>query len=78
MAGPVVDVLVPVARLAHEFADHLYDLLVVYVVVVSTNDVGVAYDALVEYQVHGFVMVVYVNPVADLLASTVQLGFNVA
>ena len=78
MSWAVVDVFVEVLAFAHELANHLDNLLVIDVVVVGTNDVGVAKLAFVDDEVNGSVMVVDMYPVADLLASTVKFGRNIA
>ncbi len=43
-------------------------------VVVGTDDIGFAEFAFLEYQVDGGVVVVDVDPVADLLAGAIELG----
>ena len=74
----VIDVFVEIFAFAHELADHLDDLLVVDVVVVGTNDVGVANLAFFENEMDGFVVVVDMDPVTNLLAGAVKLRSDAA
>lgn len=78
MSWTIIDVLVPVAAFAHEFADQLDDHFVVNMVVVGANDVGFTHFSFVENQMHGRIMVVDVDPVTDLLAGAVEFGLDIA
>ena len=77
MPGAVVDVLIPVSWLAHEFANHFDDRFVIDVIIVGADNVGFAQLAFVENKVNGRVVVVDMDPVAHLLTGAVEFWLDV-
>ena len=78
MTWTVVDVLVPIFTLTHQFANQLNHHLVIDVVIVSADDVSFTQFAFFQDEVNGSVVVIDVNPVADLLAGAVQFWLDIA
>ena len=74
----VVDVLVPIFTLTHQFANQLNHHLVIDVVIVSADDVSFTQFAFFQDEVNGSVVVIDVNPVADLLADAIQFWLDIA
>ena len=75
--GAVGDVVVRVARLAHQLEDQLDDVLVV-LLAVGADQIGLADLALLEDRQDGRRVVVGVDPVAHVLALAVELGPDAA
>jgi len=72
VAGAVGDMLVPVGWLIHQLQDHFDNLFIVGVVIIGTNDVCLANGAFIDNAVDAAVVVVDVDPVADVFALAVQ------
>ena len=70
--------LVPILAFAHQLANQLNYHLVVDMVVVSADDVSFTKLALFQDEVNGRVVIINVNPVADLFTGAVQLWLDVA
>ena len=69
---------VPIFTLTHQFANQLDYHLIVDMIVVGADDVSFTKLALFQDEVNCRVVVIDVNPIADLLAGAVQLWLDIA
>ena len=77
MTWAIINMFVPVSALTHEFADHLDDGFIVDVIIVRANYPCFTHRTFVENEMNRLVMVVNVDPVADLLAGTIELWLDI-
>ena len=70
--------LVPIFAFTHQLANQFNHHFVVDMIVVSADDVSLAQFAFFQDEVNGSVVVIDVNPVANLLAGAVQFGLDIA